>query len=261
MRLALSSEYARSGLKAKYIRDTLEIKSSGDLTQIVGLANEKLDLVFGMRLIRLPGKASKTAKGPQGTQATSATQAATPATQNSGNQAEGATQTVRASTFSADTVFILQSVLPDAFRNTISEQSLDSYDSKYMGVVTLLVSIISFSGGSLEEPVLLRYVKDLGLEQMLKATSLQSVEDALKIMQKHMYIEKESSTVRGDQMRKFVKYHLGRRAIREFSRESLIMQCQAIMGESFNDSMVEQLESVFEHCGILSAADIPQLFS
>lgn len=239
------------------IREILKIKSSSELSDVITEANTKLFQTFGMRLVKLPKhvKKSTTGSAPQtATQATQATQAMT-----QGNPDGSASQAEKDTSFSADSIYILQNALPYSYREQISAEAVENRETGYMGMVSIVVSIIAFSGGTLEGPVLTRYLSVLGLDQKLKQTSLVSIDDSLKLMQKHMYIEKESRTIEGDQNRQFIKYHLGRRAVREFTKEGLVKQCQNVMEDAFLESTSTQLESQFKHTGILAAADIPQL--
>lgn len=250
--MALSSEYSRKGLRVKLIREVLKIKSVGELGMVISLANGKLNSIFGMELVKLP-KVIK--KGPTGQpiQSTQSTQAP------SNTQIEGASFQAdggQKDTFSADSIYILKSVLPEEYREKISESAVESRETGYMGFVAIIVSIIAFSGGSIEGPVLTRHTGAVGLDQKLKQTSMQSVEDALKLMQKHLYIEKETKNIEGEQKRQLVKYHLGRRAIREFTKEGLMKHCQQVMKNDYNDGTKAQLDSQLKRTGVLPEAEI-----
>lgn len=226
----------------------LKIKSVMDLNMVIPLANAKLMDVFGMQLVKLP-KFSK--KGVPA--------APTQSTQTSGTQTPA--QTGKDAAFSADSIYILQNILPDSYRECIMEESTENRETGYMGVVSIVVSILAFSGGSLEGPALTRHLGALDLDQKLKMTSLHSVDDVLKLMLKQMYIEKETRTVEGEQNQQFVRYHLGRRASREFTKEGLVEQCQTIMKERYTESTNVQLLSQFKHTDILSVSEIPSMTS
>lgn len=256
--MALSSEYSRTGLRVKTIRELLKIKSAQQLGEIIMEANDKLNEVFGMQLVKLPKHIKKRAGRTSGTQATQTTQAALATQQEAGtSQADYSKEAKDA--FSADSFYILRNTLPDKYLRQISSEAIENRETAYRGVVYIIVSLIAFSGGSLEGPALTRHLNALELDQKLKQTSLLSIEDTLKVMQKQMYIEKETINVEGDHSHQFIKYQLGRRALREFTTEGLMKQCAEIMKDSFTEMTTAQLKSQFKHTALLSSSDIISL--
>lgn len=226
----------------------LKIKSVQDLNIIIPLANTKLMDIFGMQLVKLAKFSKKGVPVPP-----------TQSIQTLGTQTPS--QAGKDAAFSADSIYILQNVLPDSYRACIMEDSVENRETGYMGVVSIVVSILAFSGGSLEGPALTRHLGALDLDQKLKMTSLHSVEDVLKSMVKQMYIEKETRTVEGEQNQQFIRYHLGRRASREFTKEGLVELCQKIMKDRYTESTNVQLLSQFKHTDILSVSEIPSISS
>lgn len=247
----MSVEYARVGLRVKTVKEITGLRTGNEIASVITAANEKLANIFGMKLVRLP-KIIK--KADMAKSASGVTQVKKESTSLIGND------TPKTAMFSADSIYVLQNCLPEKYIKVISENAPHNRETGYMGVVAIVVSLIAASGGMLEGQTLTRYLNTLNLDQKLKSTSLVSQEDVLKLLVKHMYIEKEVTVVNAERKGiEFVKYTLGKRSLREFSRESLVKLCKVIMKDLFTETTEEQLQAQLKHTELLNADEIPQI--
>ncbi|KAF7501884.1 hypothetical protein DV113_000018 [Geotrichum candidum] len=249
VRLALSVEYARVGLRVKTIKEITDLRTTSEIAAVIMAANEKLINIFGMKLVRLPKILKKADAAKAASEAMQVKQESlTP------------TDTPKNSMFSADSIYVLQNCLPEKYIKVISNNAPHNRETGYMGVVAIVVSLIAFSGGMLEGQVLTRYLNALNLEEKIKSTSLISLENTFKLLVKHMYIEKEVTVVNAERKGiEFVKYTLGKRALREFTQDSMIKLCEMIMKNEFTDITEDQVKAQLKHTALMPEDMIPQI--
>lgn len=230
--MALSYEVSRVGLRVKHIKEVLKVKSSS-IPRLVEDANTKLRAIFGMQLTVMP----KLTKGA--------------------GEEQPVASTMKGIQVVADSILILQNILPSPYTEILAELAPVNKSSLYMGVVGLVVSIVAFSGGHIEAPVLMRHLNTLDLGSKLSSTSFQSIENMLKLMTRQFYLERTSTVSRADHSDEYVVYRLGRRSLREFSKEHLLKLCQTVMGDQFSETRSDEITGQFKYTGLVSEMQMP----
>ena len=98
----------------------------------------------------------------------------------------------------AATSWVLRSTLPSAFHDPAilppPKAPTSEEEGVYTGIYTVLVSLISLSGGSLPEAKLERYLRRLGMEDHTPVTGYGKTEVLLKRLEREGYLVKVKET-------------------------------------------------------------------
>lgn len=177
IRLALAYEYTRRPLRRAEIGD--KVLSAGQARQFKAVfagAQEHLRRVFGMEMVELPARERVTVREKR----------AAGAAKSQGQQGKAATS------------WVLRSTLPPAFHDPAilppPKAPTSEDEGMYTGIYTVLVSLISLSGGALPEAKMDRYLRRLGMEDQTPVTGYGKTELLLKRLEREGYLVKIKET-------------------------------------------------------------------
>ncbi|KAK4554805.1 hypothetical protein LTR86_007953 [Recurvomyces mirabilis] len=175
VRLALACEYQRRPIRRTDISEKVLGTAGGRRFKDV-FAQTQLQLrsVFGMEMVELPAREKITLAQKRAAK----------------SQSQSKT---------APAAYILVSILPLAFHDPqiLGPPSIPTAEeeSKYISIYTVLVSLITLSGGQLPETKLERYLRRLQMEDNTPITGYAKTELLLKRLEKEGYITKIKEVV------------------------------------------------------------------
>ncbi|KAK3073174.1 hypothetical protein LTR53_005462 [Teratosphaeriaceae sp. CCFEE 6253] len=210
VRLALASEYARQPLRRQAIRDKIPGMSGKHFKHVFEQAQVQLEGVFGMRMVELPAAEKVTVAQKRAAKSQSQTQNKTPQ------------------------AYILINVLPSHLRDpaVIAPPAVPSpgAEAQYIALYTLLISLVSLSGGQLPDTKLERYLRRLDLEDRTPVPGFAKTEMLLKRMMGDGYLVKikESTGAGGEED---VYWTVGPRGKVEVGEDGVKGITRAVYGE------------------------------
>ncbi|KAH7037637.1 MAGE family-domain-containing protein [Microdochium trichocladiopsis] len=216
VRYALACEYARLPIRRDGIREKVLGNNSRAFKRIFDGAQAQLRHVFGMEMTELPAKEKRTLKERQkATARKAATQGGTSASTSTGT-------------------YILVSTLPAPYRaQTIVDpaRAPSAHDeATYVAFYTLIISVITLSGGELSDSKLKRYLTRLNAGQNLP---IDSTENVLQRMVKHGYLDKTvERATDGDDM---ISWAVGPRGRVEVPPQSIATFVRQVYGQVPDD--------------------------
>ncbi|KAF2274942.1 MAGE-domain-containing protein [Westerdykella ornata] len=217
VRYALACEYARIPIKRQDVaqkgaqeRSLLLGAHSRQFRQVFDAANSQLLDTFGMEMVELPNKEKTTIRQKRAA-------AASESQSKTSNQ------------------WVLRNVLPEAFRapEIIPPPRIPNseLESAYVGLYTMVIALISLSGGTLSEGKLDRFLKRMNAHHN---TPVDSTEEILKRMVKEGYIVRVKDTS-GDEV---VDYYVGPRGKVEVGEDAVANMVRTV----YSGSSIEDLE-------------------
>lgn len=136
--------------------------------------------------------------------------------------------------------WILTNVLPDRYRvpEIIAPSRIPTseMESAYVGLYTMIISLISLSGGSLPETKLERFLKRTNADQ---TTPVDKTDKLLARMIKEGYIVKLKETNAGEEI---VDYMVGPRGKAEVGDDGVIGLVKTVYGDSATEDLDRRLE-------------------
>ena len=134
---------------------------------------------------------------------------------------------------------MLRNALPDSFRTPATlappQAPTSELESVYVGLYTMVIALISLSGGVLSEAKLDRFLKRMNANE---STPLDSTEEMLKRMVKEGYLAKVRDTTAGDDL---VDYHVGPRGKVEVGEEAVASMVRRVYSGASLDDLDERL--------------------
>ncbi|USP78664.1 Non-structural maintenance of chromosome element 3 [Curvularia clavata] len=245
VRYALSCEHSRRPIKRQDINEKAAVLGSHTrlFKQVFAQANSQLMDVFGMQLVELPKAERVTLRQKR---------AAAAASLASDSQAK------------STSVWVLQSVLPSQYRtpeiigpSRSLEEGLMNKEDAYVGLYTLVIALITISGGIIPEGKLDRALRRMNAEQ---TTPVGNKDKVLAAMTKDGYIVRVKETSgAGDET---VDYIVGPRGKVEVGRDGVAQFIRAMHGQVEDEDELERriqrtLNVADAHSNIASAADTP----
>ncbi|KAI1823743.1 MAGE protein [Xylaria intraflava] len=211
VRYALACEYARLPIKRDGIRDKVLGPHGRSFRRVFDAAQEQLQIVFGMEMTELPLREKRTLKDKQ------------KAAKRGASQASGSSRQ-----------YILISSLPKEYKaqpiigpsripNTADEAA-------YVAFYTIIISIITLSGGELSEMRLKRYLTRLNASQNLP---MDKTENILQKLIRQGYLDKVVERVEGDE--DSITWCVGPRGKVEVSPHSIAQVVSEVWGDPPDD--------------------------
>ncbi|KAK3674777.1 hypothetical protein LTR78_005499 [Recurvomyces mirabilis] len=222
VRLALACEYQRRPIRRTDISEKVLGTAGGRRFKDV-FAQTQLQLrsVFGMEMVELPAREKVTLA--QKRAAKSQSQSKTP-----------------------PAAYVLISILPHAFHDPqiLGPPSIPTAEeeSKYISIYTVLVSLISLSGGQLPVTKMERYLRRLQMEDNTPVTGYAKTELLLKRLEKEGYITKIKELVgAGDEDVFWVIGPRGRVEVGDDGVKGLARTVYGEMGEEGQDDLERRM--------------------
>ncbi|KAK4548650.1 hypothetical protein LTR36_009561 [Oleoguttula mirabilis] len=218
VRLALACEYQRRPIRRGDISEKVLGTAGRQFKHVFAQAQVSLRTVFGMEMVELPAREKVTLA-----------------------QRRAAAKTADKSKTAASWVLI--SVLPTQFRDPEILQPpaapTAEEESKYASVYTLLIALISLSGGSLPDAKMDRYLRRVQMEDNTPIATHAKTELLLKRMEKDGYIVKiKESTGTGEED---VSWTVGPRGKVEVGEDGVRGLTRTVYGE-LDEAKDEDLE-------------------
>ncbi|KAF2502860.1 MAGE-domain-containing protein [Lophium mytilinum] len=215
VRYALSCEYARVPLRRQDISTKVLGSRSRAFRKVFDEAQDMLQDIFGMELVELEKKEKVTISQKR-------------AAQMSQNASKSSGQ------------WILKTVLPKKYLNDpriLSPPRAPTIEAEaqYVGLYSMVVSLILLAGGTLPEAKLDRYLKRLNADQ---STPLDKTDKVLARMGKDGYIIKVKESQGGEES---IDYVVGPRGKAEVGAEGVAAFVKRVYGEEADDSLHQRL--------------------
>ncbi|KAI0391721.1 MAGE-domain-containing protein [Xylariaceae sp. FL0594] len=176
VRYALACEYARIPIKRDGIRDKVLGTHARSFKRVFEAAQEKLQVVFGMQMVELPVREKRTLKEKQ------------KAIKRSDKAPASSRQ------------YVLISFLPKEYRSQsiIGPSRIPSMadEAAYVGFYTLIITLITLSGGELSDMKLKRYLTRLNASQNLP---MDKTENVLQKLVRQGYLDRVVEKVEGEE--------------------------------------------------------------
>ncbi|KFY07062.1 hypothetical protein V492_07481 [Pseudogymnoascus sp. VKM F-4246] len=217
VRYALACEFGRVPIKREGIREKVFGKHGGrKFQQLFDEAQIHLQEKFGMQMVELPSKEKVTLKD-----------------RRAAVQKAAATSTNRS--------YILKSTLPQKYNIpailTPSHIPSTSAESAYMGLYTLIVSIIMLNGGRVSDEKLMRYLQRLNANVN---TPVDKTELLFAKMQKQGYIVKIKDNASGTDI---TEWMVGPRGKVEVGAEGVKGLVETVYGDTAPEDLDLRLKS------------------
>ncbi|KFY65286.1 hypothetical protein V496_02710 [Pseudogymnoascus sp. VKM F-4515 (FW-2607)] len=217
VRYALACEFGRVPIKREGIREKVFGKHGGRrFQQLFDEAQVLLEEKFGMQMVELPTKEKVTLKDRRA----AAQKAVAP---------------------SANRSYILKSILPQKYNVpailTPSHMPSVSAESAYMGLYTLIVSIIMLNGGRVSDEKLMRYLQRLNANVN---TPVEKTELLFAKMQKQGYIVKIKDNASGTDI---TEWMVGPRGKIEVGAEGVKGLVETVYGDTAPDDLDVRLKA------------------
>ncbi|KAF1919218.1 MAGE family-domain-containing protein [Ampelomyces quisqualis] len=211
VRYALSCEYARKPLKRQDMNEKVLGSHTRLFKDVLNRANAELMDVFGMQIVELP-KAEKVTMRQKRAAAASESQS------------------------KSSSLWILQTMLPEQYRmpevigpsHTVAEDEISREDS-YVGLYTMVIALITISGGIMAEGKLDRALRRMNADSH---TPVGTKDKALALMAKDGYITRVKEATHGDETTEYV---VGPRGKVEVGREGFAQFARTVYGQAGDD--------------------------
>ncbi|KAK5108727.1 hypothetical protein LTR62_007874 [Meristemomyces frigidus] len=217
VRLALACEYQRRPIRRTDISEKVLGTAGARKFKDVFLQSQlRLRSVFGMEMVELPAREKVTLAQKRAAQSQSQSK-------------------------SAPASYILISVLPTQFHDSVilPPPAVPSQveESKYISIYTTLISLISLSGGQLNETKMHRYLRRLQMEDNTPVAGYNKTENLLKRIERENYLVKVKEVVgTGDED---VYWTVGPRGRVEVGDDGVAGLTKAVYGEMDEEGEAE----------------------
>ncbi|KAF2107475.1 MAGE family-domain-containing protein [Lophiotrema nucula] len=215
VRYALACEYARIPIKRQDVSQKVLGSHSRSFKQVFDAANSHLLDTFGMEMVELPNREKVTTRQKR---AAAASESQNKTTSNQ---------------------WILRNALPDQFRvsGIISPSSAPTseVESAYVGLYTMIISLIMLAGGQMSEQKLDRYFKRMNIDQSMP---VDSTDKALARMIKEGYIVKIKESSGGDEQ---VDWMVGPRGKVEVGDSGVMELVRTVYGQDAGQELEQKL--------------------
>ncbi|KAK3996983.1 MAGE family-domain-containing protein [Cladorrhinum sp. PSN332] len=218
VRYALACEFSRTKIRRDGIRDRVLGPNSREFQKVFAGAQRQLQATFGMEMVELPVKDRALMTTEQKRKAAKS-------------------QSQKETTSKA---YVLVSTLPEELRKALTPSKVSSEDGEaaYTAIYTLLISIITLSGGELSDPRLRRQLARLNVDNNMPSMNpndstnpSEKTELVLQRMAKQGYLVKvtENKTYGDDDS---TTWHVGPRGKVEVDNESIARFIRTVYGGS-----------------------------
>lgn len=227
VRFALACEYQRRPIRRPDITDkVLGAGHSRNFKRVFEQAQARLQSVFGMEMVELPARERVTIREKRAQKGAPANKAP-------------ASWVLRST---LPTEFHDPAILPPSAAPTAAEEGM------YTSIYTVLIALISLSGGALPEAKMERYLRRLGMEDQTPVTGYAKTEQLLKRMEKEGYLlkVKEAATAGEED----VSWHVGPRGKVEVGDDGVRGLGSAVYGDLNEEEETELQRRLMRSLGI-----------
>ncbi|KAL5620279.1 hypothetical protein FOBRF1_003525 [Fusarium oxysporum] len=230
VRYVISCEYSRTAIRRDGIKERVLGTQGRSFRRIFDSAQTQLRRVWGMELRELPVREKMSL------------------------QEKRQAMKANAQPKLGSGAYILTSILPEAYRHAtiLAPSKTPSADDEatYAGFYTMVISVISLSGGELSEQKLKRYLQRLNADQNV---SMDKTEIILKRMEKQGYVIKRvERPPLGQDGDPTTTWHVGPRGKEEVGVDGVMGMTREVYGDSWNDDNEKKLRAS------LNIRDAPQ---
>ncbi|KAK3901643.1 MAGE family-domain-containing protein [Staphylotrichum tortipilum] len=241
VRYALACEYSRTPIRRDGIKDKVLGAHGREFKKVFAGAQKQLRATFGMEMVELPTKDRSLLTTEQKRKAAARSQSQKEPTSNS---------------------YVLVSVLPavytaPAIKTPSKVQSADG-EAAYIALYTIIIAIITLSGGELSDPRLRRHLTRLNAAENMpsmnpndETSPSEKTELVLQRMIKQGYLVKVTEARSGGDEDSTI-WHVGPRGKVEVDKEALAAFVRTIYGGSN-----EELESRLQASLNIKARNVP----
>ncbi|KAF2717489.1 MAGE-domain-containing protein [Polychaeton citri CBS 116435] len=223
VRLALACEHQRRPIRRADISEKV-LGSSGSrhFKDVFSIAQVQLQSVFGMKMTELPAREKITLQQKRA--------AAKAATQGQNSK-------------SINTSWVLTSTLPSEFHDPEIRlppaAPTSEEDGKYTAIYSVLIALISLSGGQLPDAKLERYLQRLNMQDNTPVSGSEKTEKLFKRLEREQYIVKIKESGGGQEQD--IYWVVGSRGKVEVGNDGVRGLVKAVYGVEEDDE-VEELE-------------------
>ncbi|KAF5685827.1 non-structural maintenance of chromosome element 3 [Fusarium circinatum] len=230
VRYVISCEYSRTAIRRDGIKERVLGTQGRSFRRIFDLAQTQLRRVWGMELRELPVREKMSL------------------------QEKRQAMKANAQPKVGSGAYILTSILPEAYRHaailTPSKTPSADDEATYAGFYTMIISVISLSGGELSDQKLKRYLQRLNADRNV---SMDKTEIVLKRMEKQGYVVKRvERPPLGQDGDSTTTWHVGPRGKEEVGVDGVMGMTREVYGDSWNDDNEKMLRAS------LNIRDAPQ---
>ncbi|KAF5648309.1 non-structural maintenance of chromosome element 3 [Fusarium sp. NRRL 52700] len=230
VRYVISCEYSRTTIRRDGIKERVLGTQGRSFRRIFDLAQTQLRRVWGMELRELPVREKMSLQEKR-----QAMKANSQPKLGSG-------------------AYILTSILPEAYRHAaiLAPSKTPSADDEatYTGFYTMIISVISLSGGELSDQKLKRYLQRLNADRNV---SMEKTEIIFKRMEKQGYVVKRvERPPLGQDGDSTTTWHVGPRGKEEVGVDGVMGMTREVYGDSWDDDDEKKLRAS------LNIRDAPQ---
>ncbi|KAK6714269.1 hypothetical protein SNK04_005220 [Fusarium graminearum] len=221
VRYALSCEFSRTIIRRDGIKERVLGNQGRSFRRIFDLAQKQLREFWGMEIRELPVREKVTLQEKR--------------------QAMKSNSQPKLGSGS----YILTSILPEAYRSAVilgpSKTPSPDDEATYAGFYTLVITLISLSGGELSEQKLKRHLLRMNADQNV---SMDKTEVILKKMERQGYVIKRvERPPLGQDGEHTITWHVGPRGKEEVGLGGVMGMTREIYGESWDEEMEKKLRA------------------
>ncbi|EKJ67834.1 hypothetical protein FPSE_11982 [Fusarium pseudograminearum CS3096] len=221
VRYALSCEFSRTIIRRDGIKERVLGNQGRSFRRIFELAQKQLREFWGMEMRELPVREKVTLQEKR--------------------QAMKSNSQPKLGSGS----YILTSTLPEAYRSAVilgpSKTPSPDDEATYAGFYTLVITLISLSGGELSEQKLKRHLLRMNADQNV---SMDKTEVILKKMERQGYVIKRvERPPLGQDGELTITWHVGPRGKEEVGLGGVMGMTREIYGESWDEEMEKKLRA------------------
>ncbi|CUS07578.1 unnamed protein product [Tuber aestivum] len=210
IRYAISAEYTRMPIKRTEISSKVLGAHGRMFKEVFADAQLELERVFGMRMVELPIREKTKLSQRRAAQ----TSEKAPSTSKS---------------------YVLTTTLPEKFREPEIIQPFGVKEQAYVGLATMIVSLIYLNGRSIAETKLDRYLRRMNAD---RDTAAGETEKALQSMIRHGYISKQKDDNANDGT---FDYVLGPRGKIEIGTDGVLSMIKTVYGVNVPEDVEKRM--------------------
>ncbi|KAI6369987.1 hypothetical protein MCOR25_004330 [Pyricularia grisea] len=224
VRYALACEYSRTPIRREGIRDKVLGAHGRSFRNVFEGAQKQLRAVFGMEMVELPVRDKTTLSVEEQRRAAK-------------SQSKGTT---------SSNTYILVTTLPEDYRTAAivapSKVPTAEKEAAYVGLYSMIVTIIQLNRGELSDPKLKRYLQRLNAETN---TPVEKTDLLLQRLIRQNYIVKtvERNPQNDDDA---ITWRVGPRAKQELTDESMASIVRDVYGEAYDQELEAKLQASFK---------------
>ncbi|PUU82068.1 MAGE family-domain-containing protein [Tuber borchii] len=211
VRYAISAEYTRVPIKRTEISSKVLGSHGRMFKEVFAGAQLELERVFGMRMVELPIREKTKLSQRRAAQ----TNDKAPSTSKS---------------------YILTTILPEKFREPEIMQPFGVKEQAYIGLTTMIVSLIYLNGRSIAETKLDRYLRRMNAD---RSTAAGETGKVLQSMIRHGYISKQKDDNANDGT---FDYVLGPRGKVEIGTDGVLSMIKTVYGVNVPEDVEKRME-------------------